>query len=349
MPWGRATCQPKPSPSPSNDSPPARPLRLLRPGRAVQALRPRHLAQRPGTVILYARPDRRGRVVGPRRRPDAPPGLLAGPGDLRPSQRRPRPPEKRPFAPGLWPDPKHPTATCPPPRAEAEAEAAGKKPLAVILDQAEEAFTRPLAVAPPAGIEDAVALPPLLGRSAPRGRGVGEGRPGAAPRRLSGGPARPADPGLPQGDGADLEQTMTKPGWATSGCLLGPTRPGGIVEGDRGPDPRPRPATTLPPDGRPSLRPEVIATDLEADSGSSPGTDPPGAADEALARGPATAREDTFARGALRSPLRRGSFLQDVLDERPEGPGKQHSRRGRIGSGARRAHLPTRPTRPRPN
>src|SRR5271166_3079341 len=57
---------------------------------------------------------------------------------------------------GLSPDPKHPAGDlC---AAWREAEAANKKPLAVILDQVEEAFTRPLAVAPPAGTDDAAAL-----------------------------------------------------------------------------------------------------------------------------------------------------------------------------------------------
>ena len=161
---------------------------------------------------------------------------------------------------GLATDPKSPATELSLAWREAEANA---QPLALILDQAEEAFTRPLAVAPPADTGDAAALrrawvdPPrevaelvsavrslfLDASKAPRGRLI---------------------LGFRKEWLQDFERPHDEAGLGYERMLLGPLDRAGIIEAIEGP--------TRDPDLRrhygltvePGLA-EVIATDLEAD------------------------------------------------------------------------------------
>ena len=164
---------------------------------------------------------------------------------------------------GLSPDPKHPAGDlC---VAWREAEDAGR-PLAVILDQAEGAFTRPRAVAPPAGTDDAAVLrrawvdPPrevaeLVGAvralfldasRAPRGRLI---------------------LGFRKEWLQEFERPHDEVGLGYERMLLGPLDRAGIVEAIEGPTRDPDLQRHYRLTVEPGLA-NAIATYLEADSGS---------------------------------------------------------------------------------
>ena len=166
---------------------------------------------------------------------------------------------------GLSPDPKHPA--CDLGAAWREAEAAGKKkPLAVILDQAEEAFTRPLAVAPPAGTDDAAALRRSWVDPPREVAGLVE-----AVRALFLDASRAPRGQLILAFRKEWLQEFERPhdeaGLGYKRVLLGPLDQSGIVEAIEGPTRDPdlqRKYLLTVEDGLA----QTIATDLEADSGS---------------------------------------------------------------------------------
>ena len=166
---------------------------------------------------------------------------------------------------GLSPDPKHPAGDLCVAWREAEA-ADKKKPLAVILDQAEEAFTRPLAVAPPAGTDDAAALRRLLGRSATRGREPGGGGP-ALFLDASRAPRGRLILGFRKEWLQEFERPHDEAGLGYERVLLGPLDRAGIVEAIEGPTRDPDLQRHYRLTVEPGLA-NAIATALEADAGS---------------------------------------------------------------------------------
>ena len=169
---------------------------------------------------------------------------------------------------GLSPDPKHPTEDLCVAWREAEAEAAGKKkPLAVILDQAEEAFTRPLAVAPPAGTDDAAALR-LSWVDPPREVAGLAGAVRALFLDASRAPLGRLTLAFRKEWLQEFERPHDEAGLGYERVLLGPLDQAGIVEAIEGPTRDPDLQRHYRLTVEPGLA-EAIATDLEADSGSS--------------------------------------------------------------------------------
>jgi len=168
---------------------------------------------------------------------------------------------------GLSPDPKHPAGDLCVAWREAEADAAGKKkPLAVILDQAEEAFTRPLAVAPPAGTDDAAALR-LSWVDPPREVAGLVGAVRALFLDASRAPLGRLILAFRKEWLQEFERPHDEAGLGYERVLLGPLDQVGIVEAIEGPTRDPDLQRHYRLTVEPGLA-EAIATDLEADSGS---------------------------------------------------------------------------------